>query len=174
MLTKADIEQYFLAEKSESILFMIMGVLAVIAALVFYFYHATTIWKGAAIPLLVVGLIHLTIGISVHRSSDELRKRNVYAYDLKPQDLKMKELPRMQKVNRNFVIVRYTEIVLLLVGLLLLYLFKTQPARAFWMGFGLTLALEALLSLGADYFAERRAGVYTRSLVEFTSQSSLP
>lgn len=174
MLTKADIEQYFLAEKSESVLFMIMGVLAVIAALVFIFYLATNGWKGAAIPLLVVGLIHLTIGINVHRSSDELRKRNVYAFDLQPQELKMKELPRMQQVNRNFVIVRYTEIGLLLAGLLLFFLFKTQPARAFWMGFGLTLAIEALLSLGADYFAERRAGIYTRGLMEFTNQFSRP
>jgi hypothetical protein len=73
----------------------------------------------------------------------------------------------MEKVNKNFVIYRYTEIALLLLGLALLLKFKSYPDKTFWVGLGVALAIEAAVSLSADYFAEKRAIVYTRQLKEF-------
>lgn len=102
MFTKADIEKYFNAEKSESLLFIIIGIAAVGLALLFYFYLKSNWHKGFAIPLLVIGLLHVIAGTTVYKRCDEDRKRNVYAYDMNPGELKDKELPRMKKVNRNF------------------------------------------------------------------------
>ena len=170
MFTKADIERYFNAEKAESLFFIIIGVAAIILALVFFFYIKTNWHKGAAIPFLVVGIMHLVVGITVYKRSDNDRLRNVYAYDLNPSELKMKEVPRMEKVNKNFVAIRYFEIALLLIGLGLIISFKNNVDKTFWVGLGIALAIEATVSLGADYFAEKRAGIYTRGLKEFVGK----
>ncbi len=167
MFTKADIERYFIAEKNESVLFIIVGLVAIVLALVFFFYLKTNWHKGAAIPFLMVGIMHLMVGITIYKRSDADRLRNVYAYDMNPQELKTKELPRMEKVNKNFVVLRYVEIALLLIGLGLIFSFKNNFDKTFWVGLGIALAIEAVVSLGADHFAEKRAKAYTKGLIEF-------
>ncbi len=167
MFSKTDIEKYFVAEKNESLLFIFIGIIAIILALVFFFYLKTNWHKGAAIPFLIVGIMHLVIGITIYKRSDADRQRNVYAFDLNPTELKTKEIPRMQKVNKNFVAIRYFEIALLLIGLGLVVSFKNNVDKTFWVGLGIALAIEAVVSLGADYFAEKRAMEYTKGLIEF-------
>ena len=168
MLTKTDIEKYFNAEKNESLLFIIIGVAAIMLAIVFFFYLKTNWHKGAAIPFVMIGLLHLVVGGIVYQRSDDDRKRIVYAYDMNPTDLTIKEIPRMEVVNKNFIIYRYTEIVLLLVGLRLYFYFRVDTDKSFWVGLGLALAIEAAVSLGADYLAEKRATVYSNQLKTFT------
>jgi hypothetical protein len=175
MFTKADIEKYFNAEKAESLLFVGIGVAGIITALVFFLYLKTNFYKGAAIPLTLVGLLLGVVGYTVYARSDEDRKRNVYAYDMNPGELKEKEIPRMEAVMKNFVIYRYIEIVLALIGMGLFFLFFQTggcfPLNPFWKGFGLTLTIMALLALGADYFAEKRGHVYLNGVKEFVNKS---
>jgi hypothetical protein len=170
MFTKTDIEKYFAAEKSESLLFIIIGAAAIILAIAFFFFLKTNCFKGAAIPFVVVGVMHLLVGYNVYKRSDADRMQNVYAYDMNPSSLKTKEIPRMETVNKNFVIYRYTEIALLLVGVGLFFYFKNESSKTFWVGLGMALAIEAVISLGADYFAEVRANIYTKGLKEFTQK----
>lgn len=170
MFTKADIERYFNAEKNESLLFILLGVTAILLAFVFFFYLKTNWYKGFAIPFLIVGLLHFVAGSVVYKRCDEDRKRNVYAYDMNPGELKDKEIPRMQKVNKNFVVYRYTEIALLLLGLGLFFYFRNYGDKTFWVGLGIALAIEAAISLGADFFAEKRAGIYTNGVQTYINQ----
>lgn len=170
MFTKADIEKYFDAEKSESLLFIIIGITAILLALIFFFYLKTNWHKGFAIPFLVVGLMHLTVGLTVYKRCDADRKRNVYAYDMNPGDLKTNEIPRMQKVNANFVIYRFTEIALLLAGAGIFFYFRNYTEKSFWAGLGMALAIEAAISLGADFIAEKRAHQYTTGLQTYLDQ----
>ena len=170
MFTKADIEKYFYAEKNESLLFIILGIAAILLACVFFFYLKTNWHKGFAIPFILVGLMHLVVGYTVYNRSDEDRKRNVYAYDMNPAELRNKEIPRMEKVNANFVTYRYTEIALLLLGLGLFFYFRNDTHKSFWVGLGIALAIEAAISLGADFFAEKRAGHYTRGVQSYLDQ----
>jgi drug/metabolite transporter (DMT)-like permease len=172
MLTKADIEKYFTAEKSESLLFIIMGIIAITLAILFFFVFKTNMHKGAAIPFLLVGFIHLVVGYTVYKRSDADRIRNVYALDMNPSKFKTDELPRMQVVNKNFVAYRYTEIALAIVGFVLIFLFRGNADKQFWFGLGWALAIEALVSLGADYFAEQRATLYTNQIVELIEKKN--
>lgn len=167
MFTKADIENYFNAEKQESLLFVLIGVAGVVAAIVFFFFLRSNFFKGASIPLLLIGLLLGVVGYTVFKRSDSDRQRNVYAYDLNPSELKEKELPRMKIVMKNFVFYRYTEIFLLLAGIALYTYFISDLMNDFWRGFGLTLAIMALLALAADYFAEKRGKVYTKGIESF-------
>lgn len=167
MFTKADIEKYFNAEKAESLLFLGIGIAAIIAALVFFFAVKTQFFKGAAIPFVLVGLMLGVVGFTVYKRSDSDRIRNVYAYDLNPSELKEKEIPRMETVMKNFVIYRYTEILLSILGLGLFFFFRTNMDKQFWAGVGIALFVMAVLALGADYFAEKRGHVYLNGLKSY-------
>jgi hypothetical protein len=167
MFTKTDIEKYFMAEKSESLIFLIIGIIAILLALIFYFYIKTNFYKGAAVPLLIVGLIQGIVGYTVYSRSDEQRVSNVYAYDMNPDKLNTEELPRMEQVNRRFILYRWIEIILFIAGVVLIFQYKAAVPKNFWFGFGITLAIQAALMLFADYFAEQRAKTYTQQLQSF-------
>ncbi len=127
----------------------------------------TSFYTGAATPLLLLGLLLAVVGYTVLRRSDKDRIRNVYAYDMNPAELKEKELPRMKIVMRNFVIYRWLEIFLFGAGAGLYIYFIRDFENDFWRGFGLALAVMALIALMADYFAEKRGRVYKKGLEEY-------
>jgi hypothetical protein len=58
--------------------------------------------------------------------------------------------------------------VLALIGIGLFLYFRSYPGQAFWKGLGFTLAIQALLMLGADYFAEQRGKGYQQNLQEIS------
>ncbi len=167
MLTKTDIEKYFIAEKQESLVFLIIGIAAILLALIFYFSGKSQIYRGAAIPLLVLGLLQAVAGYTVYMKSDDQRVSQVYAYDMNPDQLKTTELTRMRKVKANFKIYRWVEIGTILAGLALILLFRSQPEKAFWLGLGIALAIITVELFIADYIAGKRASVYTWLLEEY-------
>jgi hypothetical protein len=164
MFSKADIEKYFNAEKSESGLFITIGIAGIVLAIIFFFFLKTEFYKGAAIPLVSVGLLLGIVGYTVYKRSDDDRKRNVYAYDMNPSELKEKEIPRMQTVMKNFVLYRWIEIILAAAGIGLYIYFIRDIKHDFWRGLGLGLAVMAILALAADYFSEKRGHVYLNGL----------
>ena len=170
MLTKTDIEKYFFAEKHESLFFMIVGAVAILLAISFYVFLKNHFYKGAAIPLLLIGLVQVIVGYTVYARSDNQRIDNVYAYDMNPSKLKHEELPRIETVNKNFAIYRWVEIFFLIAGLILLFYFKGNEHKTLFLGLGLTLAIQSAIMLGADYFAEKRALIYQQQLESFAQQ----
>jgi hypothetical protein len=160
------IHQYFNAEKKESLLFLIMGLVAIIAAILFFVVGKTTFFKGLAIPCILIGLLHIVVGFTVYKRSDNQRTDIAYQYSMANGHAPAAEITRMQKVMKDFATYRYTEIFLAIVGIVLVLLFRTNLDRQFWYGFGIALAIEALLSLGADYFAEKRGHVYIKALTD--------
>jgi predicted membrane channel-forming protein YqfA (hemolysin III family) len=161
------VHKYFIAEKQESLLFLLVGIVAVTLSLLFFFVMKSnpSFNKGAAIPLILVGLIQIVVGYTVYVRSDKQRMDVAYKIGMEPVSfIKNEELPRMQTVNKNFVIYRYTEIALAIAGIVLILLFRKEPDKAFWFGLGVTLAIQSVIMLGADYFAEKRALLYTGQL----------
>lgn len=76
----------------------------------------------------------------------------------------------MQAVMKNFVIYRYTEIGLAVIGLLLFFYFRKNSTHEFRSGFGIALFCMAVVALSADYFAEKRGHVYMKGLESFVHQ----
>jgi hypothetical protein len=167
MLTKTDIEKYFIAEKQESLVFLVIGIVAIITGLIFYYAVKTQILRGAAVPLLLLGLVQAVAGYAVYVKSDDQRVSLVYAYDMNPDQLKTVELTRMRKVTTNFLIYRWIETGVFIAGLTLILLFRSQEGKSFWLGFGITLTMMAVEIFSADYIAEKRALKYTTLLEEF-------
>ena len=176
MLAQRDfsfIYKYFTGEKQESLLFLIIGIVAILLALVFWFLIKSnpSFFKGAAIPILAIGLIQMVIGYSVYFRTDKQKADIAYNIGMEPVSfVKHTELPRMKTVMKNFVIYRWVEIALALIGIgLFVFFFNTGACFAgsqtsFWKGFGLALAIQAVIMLGSDYFAEKSGKVYTEEL----------
>lgn len=173
MFTKTDIEKYFTAEKSESLVFIILGIAAIVLAIVLFFFVKANWNKGAAIVFCIVGIIHVVAGYTVYSRSDKDRQNMVYAYDMNPSVLKNKELPRMEKVNKTFTIIKIAEAILFVLGVALILFFKSDDTKAFWVGIGIALAIEAALTFGGDIVASKRASVYTEGLKNFITQQKL-
>ncbi|MEO6253642.1 MAG: hypothetical protein ABIO79_10065 [Ferruginibacter sp.] len=161
------IYKYFIAEKQESLLFLIIGIIAVLLAIVFWFFIKSnpSCFKGFAIPLLAIGLIQMIVGYTVYARTDKQKAGIAYNIGMEPVSfVKHTELPRMKKVMKNFVIYRWVEIAFILAGLVLIFLYRSDPAKTFWYGLGIALTMQALIMLGADYFAEKRGKVYMEEL----------
>ena len=148
-------------------MFLIVGIVAVLLAVVCWFFIKSNpnFFKGAAIPLLVIGLIQMVIGYSVYSRTDKQKTNIAYNIGMEPVNyVKQTELPRMKIVMKNFVIYHWVEIAFIITGLILIFLFRLNTDKTFWYGFGVALALQAVMMLGADYFAEKRGKVYTNEL----------
>lgn len=171
MLSKADIEKYFISEKQESLVFLVIGLAAILLALIFYFTVKSQGYRGAAIPLLILGLVQAVAGYTVYVRSDDQRISQVYSYDMHPDQLKTIELARMRKVNTRFLIYRLIEIGFFIAGLILVILFRNPNGKTFWIGFGITLTLMAAELFIADFIAEKRAVRYTSQLEEFSQKA---
>jgi membrane protein YdbS with pleckstrin-like domain len=161
------IYRYFTGEKQESLLFLIVGIVAILLAIVFYFFIKSNpaFFKGAAIPLLAIGLIQMVVGYSVYSRTDKQKADIAYNIGMEPVSyVKQTEQPRMKTVMTNFIIYRWVEIAFIITGLILIFLFRLNADKSFWYGFGVALAIQAIIMLGADYFAEKRGKVYVNEL----------
>lgn len=170
MFTKTDIEKYFLAEKQSGFVFLVIGIIAIVVAIVFYFVLKTNFYKGAAIPLLLIGLFECFVGNSVRKRSDDDRIKNVYAYDMNPDQLKNEELPRVKEMSKGITIYMGVELAIGVAGVVLMFLYKGQKVNSFWYGIGVALVIQGLITLGAEYFAGKRIQEYTQGLEKHLSK----
>ena len=155
--------KYFNGEKAESYVFILLGVIAFAMALYFIFALKSSFWKGVAIPFLVVALLECIVGYTIVTRSPKDLERVETCIQKEPKSLKTLEIPRMEKVMRNFMIFRYVEIALIILGITLMYSYKNDT---FLKGIGLGLFIQGSIVLSLDFFAERRGYIYLEYLKE--------
>jgi hypothetical protein len=159
--------KYFNGEKAESYIFIFIGVIAFAMALYFIFTLKTSFWKGVAIPFILVALLEFIVGYTiVTRSSKDIIRVQTYITN-ESHKIQIDEIPRMEKVLSNFVIYRYIEIALIILGIVLMY---SSMNDTFWRGIGLGLFIQASIVLSLDFFAERRGHIYIVYLQELVEK----
>ncbi|MCI4429424.1 MAG: hypothetical protein JHC40_09695 [Burkholderiales bacterium] len=151
------INDYFGAERLESLLFIMAGIVALGIAAYALLASKNALLRGAAWPLALVALIQLGVGGGVFLRSHKDIARVQSIVQVEAQRVRSEEIPRMEAVVNNFVRYRWIEIGLL-VAAILLHAFG--PAASAWRGAGIGLFFQAGLMLALDFFAERRAIVY--------------
>jgi hypothetical protein len=160
------IVKYFTGERLESFLFLGLGILGFAIAIFFFFILKTSFLKGVAIPFLLVSFLEIVVGVTlIYRSPKDIIRVEAYLAE-KNKMIQKEEIPRMEGVMRNFVIFRYTEITLIILGIILMYGFRQN---LLWNGIGLGLFIQSSVVLLLDFFAERRGEVYLaylRTIVE--------
>ena len=159
--------RYFNGEKGESYIFILIGVIALAMALYFFFALKTSFWKGVALPFIIVALLEFVVGYTiVTRSPKDIARVEIFIQK-EPQSIKTLEIPRMEKVLNNFVMYRYVEIALIILGIILMY---SSMNDTFWRGIGLGLFIQASIVLSLDFFAERRGHIYIVYLQELVEK----
>jgi len=157
------IEKYFNAEKSESLLFVLVGIVAIVIAIYFFFKLKQPFYYGMGLAFTLIALIQLTVGTSVYFRSpkDIIRVKALVSNE--PLKIQSEEIPRMEVVMKNFVLYRWIEIALIILGLVL---FFTANSNSLLKGGGLGLFIQASFMLLLDYFAESRGKEYVTFLHE--------
>ena len=84
-----------------------------------------------------------------------------YIIKNEPEKIQSEEIPRMEKVMKNFVYYRYFEITMIVLGVILMFSLSNY---GFWKGFGLGLFIQCALLLSLDFFAEKRGYNYSKHL----------
>ena len=166
MLDKLAIEKYFIAQKQESVLLIVLGIAAILMAFIFLGYLKKQYYHGLAAVLLLAGLLQIIIGYLVYNSSDEYRKRNVYAYDMNRGQLRDKEMPRVEKLVKLLAIIKYVVLVLLVGGILSALYFRGN-GNLFWKFFCISILIEATVCLGFNFWTEKSTQHYLKELNSF-------
>lgn len=151
---------YFRAEKSESLVFMLAGLVAAAFAVYACFVLKQRLYTGIAVPLLLIGIVQFAVGASVYFRTDKQVARLEQEFRSAPATMAAAETPRMKKVLKSFTVLKYIETILIAAGLFLLFV----HANDFWLGLGIGLVAQGTLSILLDVFAEHRAEIYLRFL----------
>lgn len=147
--------KYFTAEKNESILFITAGVIAIAFSIYFFVTIKEPFYNGMSYSLIAFALIQITVGSSVYfRSPTDIQRVNEIIATNKSLIL-TEEIPRMNTVMKNFIIYRWVEIILIILGI---FLFFQTTGR--WKGIGSGIVIQGILMLILDFFAESRGKTY--------------
>jgi len=168
------IHKYFIAEKQGSLFLIAVGIAAILLAIIFFVLikNNSSIYKGAAIALMTIGFIQSIVGFNVYSRTDKQKSDIAYNVGLEPVTYtKNTELPRVTKMLKGFIIYKWVEIACIVCGIVLIFVYRTDTDKSFWVGFGIALALQAIILLSVDYFAEKRAGNYKNQLEKITLQN---
>ena len=168
MFTKENIEQYFSAFKNEQIFLIILGAVALIVALIFFVGFKTEWYKGFALPLAVFAVLNMGAGFSNYKKADILKVRNTYNYDLHPELLKTKELPRIQEMKQNFTVLIYVNTSIIFAAAFIFFYFKKKDGSEYYMGVAASLFLVAVLSVAIFSVMKSRTKDYSNEIVEYT------
>jgi multidrug transporter EmrE-like cation transporter len=155
------ITKYFNAEKNESILFILVGIISIILSIYILAKVKQPFYNGMAYPLITIALIQLIVGGSVYLRSpkDIIRLENIL--QVEKSKIQTEEIPRMQAVMKNFALYKWLEISLIVVGIIMFFYF--QPTSIL-RGIGLGLFIQAGFMLLLDFFAESRGRIYLEYL----------
>lgn len=155
--------RYFDGERTGSVLYLVVAAVAILVSV--HLLANESDYRFVAAPLLVVAALQLVAGGAVFLRTPKQVTRLAVELDDQPEAFRAAELPRMERVQRNFRIFKVVEIVLILAGILLTYLYRGNIAL-YSVGIGLIAQGAAMLVF--DLLAERRADLYVEVLRNFS------
>jgi hypothetical protein len=154
-----DMSSYFVSEKQESAIFVVVGLLAI--GLSLWLYINGHRLKSMAYPLVVIALMQIVVGSTVYlRTNLQLSTLNTQL-QTNPAALKAEETARMKNVIKNFTIYKAIEMLLLIVGVGMISFFQRHDVIA---GIGVGLILQSACTLALDIFAEARGAEYLSAI----------
>jgi hypothetical protein len=155
------IQVYFSGEKAEAFWILLAGLLALVAAVLLWFWVREPFARGLALALVVVAALGIGVGGTVHFRSDAQARQLVELHAGDPGRFAAEEGPRITQVIRSFGWYRYGYLAATLLALVLVFAF----GRASHHGLAVGLLLLAALGFTIDFYAERRAVDYQQALI---------
>lgn len=160
---------YFRSERLAALYFILpVGLALALGALALLKTDRAAVSWGAGVPALLFGLAFVATGLGVGLRTPAQIEALTAQHAAAPAELIKVELPRMEKVNKNFHTTHYAFGVAALVGLALIY----GLGKDWAFGLGAVLVLTAGIGFLIDGFAERRAAPYTAALQALAAQQN--
>ena len=153
---------YFTGEKSAGLMLAAIALVFAIAAILLVRIGPALRPFGLTVGAVAVAEIALGVGLylrtgpQVRRLDEQLR--------VAPAAFQADESARMARVQRNFVVIEYVELVLIIVAAVAAVALKTRPAVA---GVALGFLVHGSLLLTFDSFAEHRGADYLAALARW-------
>ncbi len=173
MFTKATIEQYFLSFKHEHLFLLMLAVVSIIVAVLFFFALKKHFFKGFAIPLFSAAMLLFTVAFSNFNNADRLRKICVYDYDLHPEYLKTRELVRLDSFLLNANIIFYTSLFFAFAAIIMFFYFRKKLNAQYIKGIAASICLMAIITAITFFTIKKEAKIYKDGIVTFTKEISL-
>lgn len=150
------IEKYFNGERLQSTAGIVIAVVC-IAISIYFLFLQKNLPRGVSYSFLPLSVLLLVICVGIVIRTPKDIERVTTFYKTEPSKLQTDELPRMQRVMRNFTVIKKVEICFFIAGLLL--------AAFFWKndlvkGIALGLMIQGVILYLFDHFAEARGKVY--------------
>jgi hypothetical protein len=150
---------YFDGEKHAGLLLAVFAVAVLVAA--------ATVFRGGpalrsfAVTLGIVALAEIALGVGLYARTGPQVRRLTEQLDSDPEAFYSAEAPRMSRVQRNFVVIEYIELLIVVGSAITAISSKARPGLT---GVALGLLISASVLLAFDLFAERRGAEYLLSI----------
>ena len=157
---------YFLGERQAGLCAVALGLLSL--AFAWWLFRSVSPFRTMMIPLGIVGILQVAVGAGLYikTPAQVSALEDGLSHAASNQEAHGKETQRMQRVQANFVLLKFAWIALIAVGLGLVVFMRGRPGS---VGVGLGILLQAVVMLAFDLFAEARGSDYLRWLQQGTS-----
>jgi hypothetical protein len=168
MLTKEAIENYFLSYKHVHLFLCLVAIAAIIVAAIFYWGLKKELYKGIAIGIVGFAFAFGSYGYVNYNKADRLRKINTYNYDLHPEYLKTKELPRIATLKTTITIIGIVHVLLLAISLYCSNYYAKK--MTYLSGVFTGIFVMCIIALGGCYVIKNKTKSYEQGILEFTKE----
>jgi hypothetical protein len=156
------INTYFTAERTESLVFITVGLLALLTSAACVIVLRKPLFNGMALTLSVIAVLQLVVGITIYQRSPQDTARVQQMLQSAPERIKSEEVPRMRVVMRNFKIYLGVELALLILALVVI---PSAAPGGFMRGAAMGLASQAVFTAVLDLVATQRGEAYLNWLL---------
>jgi hypothetical protein len=150
---------YFNGEKNAGLFLAGAGVAIVAAAAVLF--RARSDFRSLAMTLGLLALAEIALGVGLYLRTDPQVSRLVAELGSDAARFSSDEGARMVRVQRNFVVIEYVEVAIILVSAIAALVWKGRPGAS---GVALGLLISASFLLTFDIIAERRGALYLHAV----------
>lgn len=149
------------AEVFSGKVFLIYGIMILIAAICLRVMGNTPIFKSIFIPLIVVSALHMATGVGMIKEYTTRQKSYTIAANSNIEEFKKTEHTNIDKFIKSYYpAIRIFNIVSIIVALILIYVLATPIGKS--IGIGIIITVLSLLVM--DYFSEERSLNYRNFL----------
>lgn len=150
---------YFAGEKNAGVVIAILGAIAIAFAALFV--QPRYELRAFAITLGIFGLIEIALGVGLFLKTDPQVARLLETMASDAARFYADETARMEKVQKNFVVLEIVWIVLAIACVLTAVLMKHRPIPN---GIAMALLIHVACLTSFDIIAERRGAIYLSAL----------
>jgi hypothetical protein len=158
------IKKFYSAQKAQSLLFIVLGILAIILSVYTLLGPIKTINWGFGIPFGIMGLFQIWLGINTLSKTKHELEFALNASKNNSTEIKDIEMVKISNLKKNYLFKNYFFLGLNGIAIILLLGFGTYSTLK---GLGLALFVQSLIHISSLYFEKNRTETYLKWLNDY-------